>query len=123
MARPKKNEKEFRNIQYKVLLNKNENILFQKKLENSTYKSMAEMLRDIVLKNRYQTVTNDEEMFQIRNQMLNQVKKIGNNFNQLLKHFNQKKKDNFTEDDVKKMLELMKSIQYLYVEINDNFKL
>ncbi len=102
---------------------KREKAIIDELFKNSNYSYVADMARDILLNNKYSIVTNDNEMFQIRSELLNEVRRVGNNFNQLLKHFNQKKSENFTQDDIENMIFLLSEIKLKFNQINENFKL
>ena len=123
MARPKYSEESLRKKYIKINLNEKEKALIDELFKNSNYSYVADMVRDILLNNKYSIVTNDNEMFQIRSELLNEVRRVGNNFNQLLKHFNQKKSENFTQDDIENMIFLLSEIKLKFNQINENFKL
>jgi len=122
MARPKYSEDSLRKKYIKVNLNDKEKEVIDNLFKESNYNYTAEMIRDIILNNQYKVISTDKEMYEIRLQLLNEVRRVGNNFNQLLKHYNQIKKENFTREDIDYLLFLLKNIDKTYTKINENFK-
>jgi len=122
MARPKYSEDSLRKKYIKINLNDKEKEKIDELFKDSNYNYVTEMIRDIVLNNQYKVVSTDLEMYEIRLQLLNEARRIGNNFNQLLKHFNQNKKDNFSKEDIQIMLNMLNNIDKTYSKINENFK-
>jgi len=90
--------------------------------KDSIYYSMNEMIRDILLKKQYKVVTLDNELRQERNIIIGECRRIGNNFNQLIKNFNQKKLDYFTEKDIHFLKINIGQIKMLYVKIEENIR-
>lgn len=90
--------------------------------EASSYNSISKMILDIVINNKYETYSTDQSMYEKRTELLNESRRIGNNFNQLLKHFNQKKDTIFTEGDIKNIIKSLDEIKNIYENINKNFK-
>ena len=62
-----------------------------KMLTQGEYQNMNDMIRGILLNNQYKIITLDFDERIQRNILIEEARRIGNNFNQLLKHFNQKK--------------------------------
>lgn len=94
------------------------NIIFK----DSIYYSMNEMIRDVLLKKQYKVVTLDNKMRQERNIIIGECRRIGNNFNQLIKNFNQKKLDYFTEKDIHFLKINIEQIKMLYEKIEENIR-
>lgn len=85
----------------------------------SDYNSINEMIRDILLNNKYKIIaTNREERIQ-RTVILEQVKRIGNNFNQLIKSLNQRKMDSLSSNDIAVLHKNIIEIKNVYIEINN----
>lgn len=85
--------------------------------KESTYVKMNDMIRDILLKNEYKVITIDQDLLNHKNLLLEECRRIGNNFNQMIKLFNQKKLDYFTHDEIQKMLFNVQEIQKIYSKI------
>ena len=88
----------------------------------SNYNNMSSMFKDILINRQFKVITTDKEMYLIRKNILTEVKRIGNNFNQLIKSFNQKKTDNFTKEEIQTLLFQMKEIEKIYSQIFDNLQ-
>lgn len=71
-----------------------------KMLTQGEYQNMNDMIRGILLNNQYKIITLDFDERIQRNILIEEARRIGNNFNQLLKHFNQKKLDHFTKEEI-----------------------
>ena len=71
-----------------------------KMLTQGEYQNMNDMIRGILLNNQYKIITLDFDELIKRNILIEEARIIGNNFNQLLKHFNQKKMDHFTKEEI-----------------------
>lgn len=71
-----------------------------KMLTQGEYQNMNDMIRGILLNNQYKIITLDFDERIQRNILIEEARRIGNNFNQLLKHFNQKKMDYFTKEEI-----------------------
>jgi hypothetical protein len=54
--------------------------------------------------------------------LIEQSRRIGNNFNQLIAHFNQKKLTYFTAEEIKKLLSTLEDIKQLYIAIENKIK-
>lgn len=71
-----------------------------KMLTQGEYQNMNDMIRGILLNNQYKIIALDFDERIQRNILIEEARRIGNNFNQLLKHFNQKKMDHFTKEEI-----------------------
>ena len=71
-----------------------------KMLTQGEYQNMNDMIRGILLNNQYKIIALDFDERIQRNILIEEARRIGNNFNQLLKHFNQKKMDYFTKEEI-----------------------
>ncbi len=71
-----------------------------KMLTQGEYQNMNDMIRGILLNNQYKIITLDFDERIQRNILIEEARRIGNNFNQLLKHINQKKMDHFTKEEI-----------------------
>lgn len=119
-GRPNKEIK--RNKEKRVLFTEDEFEQLNNMLKDSIYYSMNEMIRDILLKKQYKVVTLDNELRQERNLIIEECRRIGNNFNQLIKIFNQKKLDYFTEKDIHFIIINIEQIKILYSRIEKNVR-
>ena len=71
-----------------------------KMLTQGEYQNMNDMIRGILLNNQYKIIALDFDERIQRNILIEEARRIGNNFNKLLKHFNQKKMDHFTKEEI-----------------------
>lgn len=117
---PTKEKKKNKYISFRV--NDDEYEQLNKLLKKSSYNKMSDLTRDILLNNRYNVVALDDNMLLIRTKLLVEIRRIGNNFNQLIKSFNQKKTDSFTKDEIGYIINSMKNIEYIYSKIEENIK-
>jgi len=97
-------------------------ILEKKYTDSKIYHSMNEMIRDILLKNEYKVITTDQKLVLETSLLIGSVKKIGTNFNQLLKHLNQKKLDNFSTDEKNIIIFNLQEIKKYYIKIETYLK-
>jgi hypothetical protein len=104
----------------RVLFTEDEFEQLNNMFKDSIYYSMNEMIRDILLKKQYKVVTLDNELRVERNRIIEECRRIGNNFNQLIKNFNQKKLDYFTEKDILFIKLNIEQIKILYSKIEEN---
>ena len=119
-GRPKIENK--REIRIKINFTKEEfGILNKRYLESRIYHSLNEMIRDLLLKNQYKVVTTDQNLLVESTILICSVRKIGNNFNQLLKHLNQKKIDNFSTDEKNIIIFNLQEIKKFYIKIEGFF--
>ena len=86
------------------------------------YHSLNEMIRDILLGNQYKIITKDQELLIYSIHLVTSAKKIGNNFNQLLKHLNQKKLDTFSTEERNIMMFNLQEIKNFYLKLDDYLK-
>ena len=119
-GRPKIENK--REIRIKINFTKEEfEILNRRYLESIIYHSLNEMIRDLLLKNQYKVVTTDQNLLVESTILICSVRKIGNNFNQLLKHLNQKKLDSFSTDEKNIIIFNLQEIKKFYIKIEGFF--
>lgn len=91
------------------------NSLFAK----SDYLNTSDMIRDIVLKKRYRVVTFDNDARIRRGILVEEVRRIGNNFNQLVKSFHQRKMDYFTPAEISLLIKNVDEIKEIYRKIEE----
>lgn len=120
MARPKIDDKREKRIKINFT-NKEFDVLNARYLESKNYQSFNEMIRDMLLNNQYKVVTTDLNLLAEKSLLIGSVRKIGNNFNQLLKHLNQKKLDNFSTDEKNAILFNLQEIKNYYIKIENHF--
>lgn len=120
MARPKIDNKREKRIQISITAEEFK-FLNKKYLDSKNYHSLNEMVRDMLLKNQYKVVTTDLNLLAETSLLIGSVRKIGNNFNQLLKHLNQKKMDNFSTDERNSILFNLQEIKNYYIKIENYF--
>lgn len=120
MARPKIYNKREKRVKINFTNDEFE-ILNKKYLDSQNYNSLNEMIRDILLQNQYKVVTTDLNLLAETSLLIGSVRKIGNNFNQLIKHFNQKKLDNFSTDEKKLIIINLQEIKKYYIKIENYF--
>ena len=120
-GRPEKEEK--RTKEKRILFTDQEFETLNKiYLDSKIYHNLTEMMRDILLKNEYKIITTDQKLALETNLLIGSVKKIGNNFNQLLKHLNQKKLDNFSKDEKDIIIFNLQEIRKYYIKIENFLK-
>lgn len=119
-GRPNKEIK--RTKEKRILFTEDEFEQLNKMFKDSIYHSVNDMIRDILLKKKYKVVTLDNELREERNIIIGECRRIGNNFNQLIKYFNQKKLDYFTEKDILFIKINIEQIKMLYVKIEENVR-
>lgn len=88
----------------------------------SDYLSSSHMIRDILLNKKYRVVTFDNDARIRRGILVEEVRRIGNNFNQLIKSFNQKKLDYFTPTEISLLVKNIDEIKEVYIKIEDCIK-
>ncbi|MFH6956816.1 hypothetical protein ACHRV1_05365 [Flavobacterium aquidurense] len=94
------------------------NLLFSE----SDYLSSSDMIRDILLNKKYRVVTFDNDARIRRGILVEEVRRIGNNFNQLIKSFNQKKLDYFTPTEISLLIQNIDEIKQVYIKIDECIK-
>lgn len=119
-GRPELNVK--RNIRKEIIFSESEFDQLNKLLKESIYANMNDMIRDIVFKNEYKVIALDKDLFNHKNLLLEECKRIGNNFNQMIKLFNQKKLNYFTQEEIQKMIFNIEEIKKLYTNIEISFR-
>jgi len=112
MARPP--VEDYRNYKVVGYLNDVEKAKFKELLANSVYRNQSEMIRDIILNNRYKVVSVDQNMVQEKAIIVTQIKKIGTNFNSLLRLLHTKKLNYFTQNDIKQLRESLISLNEFF---------
>lgn len=99
IGRPQLEDK--RNKHLKVYLNSKEKEELEKLLSKSIYNNSSEMIRDVVFNKRFKVISIDEKSNQEKAILITQIKRLGVNFNTLIKMLNSKKLNYFTNDDIK----------------------
>lgn len=115
MSRPKKEIK--KNFRKEILFSEDEFNIITKMYSVGDYNNINCMLRDILLNNQYRIVTFNNDSRIQKNILIEQVRRIGNNFNQLIKHFNQKKLDHFTKEEILALQTVLNNIRIIYERI------
>lgn len=93
-----------------------------KMLTQGEYQNMNDMIRDILFNNQYKIITLDFDARIKKNILIEEVRRIGNNFNQLMKHLNQKKLNYFTVEDIEQLNKSILEIKSIYDKIEKNIK-
>lgn len=93
--------------------------IINKMFEESDYTNMNNMIRDILLNRQYRVVTFDNDARIKKGILIEEVRRIGNNFNQLVKSFNQRKMDSFTQAEIYHLIKNVDEIKEVYVKIED----
>lgn len=117
-GRPKIENK--REVGKTIWFTKSENEILIALQANGEYQSCNDMIRDIILNKKYHIISLDTESRIQKNILIEQAKRIGNNFNQLIKHFNEKKLDHFTKQDIVVLQNYLSSIKIIYERIEKN---
>lgn len=119
-GRPKLEKK--RKIRKEMVFTEEEFELLNKRLSEGEYQNMNDMLRDILLNNQYKIITLDFDARIKKNILIEEVRRIGNNFNQLMKHLNQKKLNYFTVEDIGQLNKSILEIKSIYEKIEKNIR-
>ena len=119
-GRPKLEKK--RKIRKEMVFTEDEFKLLNKRLSEGEYQNMNDMLRDILLNNQYKIITLDFDARIKKNILIEEVRRIGNNFNQLMKHLNQKKLNYFTVEDIGQLNKSILEIKSIYEKIEKNIR-
>lgn len=118
MSRPKKDLKKI--FRKEILFTEDEfeklNLLFK----DSDYQNMNEMIRDVLLNKQYRVVSFDTESIVKQSILIEQVRRIGSNFNQLIRSFHQKKLDNFSQEERKLLCKNIQEIKEVYIKIEES---
>ena len=117
-ARPKIIQK--RNIRRTIRFNDKELEILNQRFSHGEYLSFNDMIRDILINNRYKIITLDFDAKIQRNILIEETRRIGNNFNQLVKLFNQKKLDHFTKEEIVVLNTVVIQIKSIYDKIEKN---
>lgn len=119
-GRPKSKEK--RKIGKTIWFNNEEHEILKKRFSEGEYLSFNDMIRDILMNNKYKIIALDFDERIQRNILIEEVRRIGNNFNQLIKHFNQKKLDHFTKNEILALNKNVIEIRTIYEKIEKTIK-
>ncbi len=114
-GRPKTENK--RKIGKTIWFTESENKILMTLLSEGEYQSCNDMIRDIVINKKYQIISLDSDSRIQKNILIEQTRRIGNNFNQLIKHFNQKKLDSFTKEEILALKTTLNNIKIIYDQI------
>lgn len=120
-GRPKKENNATKHIGFYVT--EQEYQKMEKLFKESAYQSKSQMYRDLILNGKHTVVTTDQTMFQIRNQLLTNVKKVYSQFGELIGYLKDKENYTFSRAELHLLIEICEDIRYCYEEIKDNFKL
>lgn len=96
--------------------------LLKKRLSEGEYQNMNDMIRDNLFNNQYKIITLDFDARIKKNILIEEVRRIGNNFNQLMKHLHQKKLHYFTIDDIEQLNKNIFEIKSIYDKIEKNIR-
>lgn len=116
-GRPKKEVK--RTKEKRILLTEFEVEQIDKMFSESDYTNMNSMIRDILLKKKYRIVTFNNDARIQRGILIEEVRRIGNNFNQLMKSFNERKMDSFSKFEIEILLKNLDEIKEVFFKIED----
>ena len=119
-GRPKLEKK--RKIRKEMVFTEDEFELLNKRLSEGEYQNMNDMLRDILLNNQYKIITLYFDTRIKKNILIEEVRRIGNNFNQLMKHLNQKKLNYFNVEDIGQLNKSILEIKSIYEKIEKNIR-
>lgn len=118
MSRPKKDLKKI--FRKEILFTEDEFEKLNLLLKDSDYQNMNEMIRDVLLNKQYRVVSFDTESIVKQSILIEQVRRIGSNFNQLIKSFHQKKLDNFSQEERKLLMKNILDIKEVYIKIEES---
>ena len=116
-GRPKKEVK--RSKEKRILFTELEAEQIDKMFSESGYMNMNSMIRDILLKKKYRIVTFNNDARIQRGILIEEVRRIGNNFNQLMKSFNERKMDSFSKFEIEILLKNLDEIKEVFFKIED----
>ncbi|OXB08410.1 hypothetical protein B0A81_08825 [Flavobacterium plurextorum] len=116
-GRPKKEIK--KNFRKEILFSGDEFKLITIMFSESDYNNMNDMIRDILLKKKYRIVTFNNDARIEKNILIEEVRRIGNNFNQLIKSFNERKMDSFSKIETEMLLKSLAEIKEVFFKIED----
>ena len=112
-GRPKVEKSKKRDKLIQIRLSSDEKLHFIELQKKGFYKSTSQMIRDIVIHQKFKVITLDPELKEEKSLLISQAKYIGNNFNQYLKMIKSKKLTYFTTTDKNDMLIHIKEIHKL----------
>ncbi|BDU27681.1 hypothetical protein [Flavobacterium sp. GSB-24] len=118
MSRPEKEKK--KTFRKEILFSEEEYKVITDKFEKSDYTNINSMLRDILINNEYRIVTFDNDARIKKGILIEEVRRIGNNFNQLIRSFNQRKMDSFSKDEINLLIKNVDDIKIIYSKIESN---
>lgn len=116
-GRPIKDHK--RTKEKRILLTEVEVKQLDTLFSESDYSNMNSMIRDILLNKQYRIFTFDNELRIQRNILIEEVRRIGNNFNQLMRSFNQRKMDSFSKNEIDLLLKNLAEIKDVFFKIEE----
>ncbi|OXA93193.1 hypothetical protein B0A75_20305 [Flavobacterium oncorhynchi] len=116
-GRPKKEVK--RTKEKRILFTELEAEQIDKMFSESDYTNMNSMIRDILLKKKYRIVTFNNDARIQKNILIEEVRRIGNNFNQLMRSFNERKMDSFSKIEIEMLLKILAEIKEVFFKIED----
>jgi len=93
-------------IRHEVLFSNEEYKILRRKLKKTTCRSLNEYIRNALFEKTIKVEYQDPNMLAFLREMGN----IGNNLNQIAKHFNQL---NFSSDEIKKSVEIIMDVKKL----------
>lgn len=111
-----------RDKEKRILFTESEIKKINQMFSESDYNNINSMIRDILLNNQYRIVTFDNDARIKKGILIEEVRRIGNNFNQLIKSFNQRKLDSFSKDEINNLLKSIEDIKIIYNKIEANIK-
>jgi len=106
----------------KVKLYPDEKEQLKTMLAGSSHPNMSTMVREILFKGEIKVVSIDNDLINRNGLLLQQVRNIGKNFNQLIKLLHSKKLNYFTTKDVNNIGEDIKEIKAIYASIEQYFR-
>jgi len=106
----------------KVKLYPDEKEQLKTMLAGSSHPNMSIMVREILFKGEIKVVSIDNDLVNRNGLLLQQVRNIGKNFNQLIKLLHSKKLNYFTTKDVNTIGDDIKEIKSVYTSIEQYFR-
>lgn len=90
--------------------------------EEGQYQNLSDMIRDIIFNKQYVVISLDNNARNQRGVLIEEVKRIGNNFNQLIKGLNQKKIEHLTNEEKNILIVLLTQIKKIYADIHEQIE-
>lgn len=118
----KNEENRARSTSIKIRMLPSEKELIEDALKASSYNYFTDMILDVMINKRYEVISLDPNLQREYMQIITELKRIGNNFNQLNKQIHSKKLNYFTEEDVKNISNTLKEISDFYKEIKQHIR-